>query len=82
MGTAFFPHWDIPLGPDLDRYFEREMPNQATLPLFAEGKRLGVGFCLGYAELAEGVDGVTRHYNSCILVDAAGAIVGKYCELQ
>ena len=75
--TAFFPHWDIPLGPDLDRYFEREMPNEATAPLFAEAKRLGVGFCLGYAELAvEG--GVTRHFNTCVLVDAGGEIIGKY----
>jgi predicted amidohydrolase len=75
--TAFFPHWDLPLGPELDRYFEREMPNEATAPLFAEAKRLGVGFCLGYAELAE-EDGVARHFNTCILVDAAGTIVGKY----
>ena len=75
--TAFFPHWDLPLGPELDRYFEREIPNEATSPLFAEAKRLGVGFCLGYAELAE-EDGVARHYNTCILVDAAGTIVGKY----
>eukprot|EP01043_Picozoa_sp_COSAG02_P008053 COSAG02_NODE_251_length_27002_cov_13.799242_2_plen_314_part_00 len=75
--TAFFPHWEIPLGPELDRYFEREMPNAATAPLFVEAKRLGVGFCLGYAELAE-EGGATRHYNTCILVDAYGEIIGKY----
>jgi predicted amidohydrolase len=74
--TAFFPHWDIPLD-QIDRYFEREMPNAATAPLFAEAKRLGVGFCLGYAELAEEA-GTPRHYNTCILVDGGGEVVGKY----
>ena len=75
--TAFFPHWDIPLA-DIDRYFEREMPNAATQPLFDEAKRLGVGFCLGYAELATDDAGVSRHFNSCILVDGSGTTVGKY----
>ena len=30
------------------------MPSLATRPLFDEAKRLGVGFCLGYAELTAG----------------------------
>lgn len=37
------------------------MPNQDVEPLFAEARRLGVGFCLGYTELAvEG--GEVNHY--------------------
>ena len=29
------------------------MPNAATQPLFDEAKRLGIGFCLGYALLED-----------------------------
>ena len=30
------------------------MPNAATQPLFDEARRLGIGFCLGYALLDGG----------------------------
>ena len=33
------------------------MPNADTQPLFDEAKRLGIGFCLGYAELERADDG-------------------------
>src|SRR6516165_10693743 len=42
--TAFFPHWWIETEAELDSYFEREMPNAATQPLFDAARRLGVGF--------------------------------------
>src|SRR4051794_21691385 len=50
--TAFFPHWWIEDEAELDVWFEREMPGPVTQALFEEARRLGIGFYLGYAELA------------------------------
>ncbi len=79
--TAFFPHWLVEDEDELDSYFEREMPNAATRPLFDAARRLGVGFNLGYAELAfEG--GRKRRFNTAILVGKDGAIIGKYRKIH
>jgi predicted amidohydrolase len=79
--TAFFPHWYYERQQEVDAYFEREMPNAATQPLFDCARELGIGFYLGYAELAvEG--GVTHRYNTSILVDPAGRILGKYRKVH
>ena len=48
--TPFFPHWLVSDDAELDAYFEHSMPNVGVEPLFDEAARLGVGFCLGYAE--------------------------------
>ena len=74
--TTFFPRWSTS-GQPLDAFFEHEMPGRDTKPLFDEARRLGLAFCLGYAEQTED-GGTTRRYNAAILVDAAGRIVGKY----
>ncbi len=79
--TSFFPRWWIEDEDELDAFFEREMPNAATRPLFDEAKRLGIGFNLGYAELVQ-EGGVKRRYNAAILVDKAGEIVGKYRKIH
>ncbi len=79
--TSFFPRWWIEDQDELDSWFEREMPSPATRPLFEEAARLGIGFYLGYAELAE-ENGQKRHYNTSILVDKSGAIVGKYRKVH
>ena len=50
--TTFFPRWYIEDEAELDSFFEREMPGPDTLPLFELSRELGVGFYLGYAELA------------------------------
>ena len=75
--TAFFPHWEIEDPAELDSYFETEMPNAATAPLFDEARRLGVGFHLGYAELVE-QGGRAAHFNSSILVGPDGRIIGHF----
>ena len=66
--TTFFPRWLIEDEAELDSYYEREMPGPETQPLFDEAKKLGIGFYLGYAELAE-EDGRKRRFNTSILVD-------------
>jgi predicted amidohydrolase len=76
--TTFFPRWYMPDWKEVETFFEREMPNPAVQPLFDEAKRLKIGFYLGYAELTP--DG--HHFNTCILVDDQGQIVGKYRKVH
>lgn len=78
--TTFFPRWYIEEEDDLnlDDFYETEMPGPETQRLFDEAKRLGVGFSLGYAELTpEG-----RRFNTQILVERDGTIVGKYHKVH
>lgn len=79
--TTFFPRWYIEDVAELHRYYERSMPNADTQPLFDLARALGIGFYLGYAELAE-EGGRLMQYNTAILVDKAGAIVGKYRKIH
>ena len=79
--TTFFPrYWYDDLA-EADRFFEPEMPGEATRPLFEEAKRLGVGFHLGYAELVE-EEGKTRRFNTAVLVGPDGEIAGKYRKIH
>ncbi len=76
--TTFFPRWYMEDAAELDSFFEREMPSPGTAPLFAAAKEKGIGFYLGYAELTpEG-----RRFNTAILVDRSGSIVGKYRKIH
>lgn len=76
--TTFFPRYWIEDNTESDQYFETDMPNAETAPLFDEAKKLGIGFYLGYAELtAEG-----RHFNTSILVDKNAKIIGKYRKIH
>lgn len=79
--TTFFPRWFMPDWDEVDAFFEREMPNAATAPLFERAKALGVAFSFGYAELAV-KDGVTHRYNTSIIVDKAGGIVHRYHKIH
>ena len=72
--TTFFPRWFVDDIAEADHWYERGMPNAQTQPLFDEAKRLGVGFCLGYALLE--ADG--RRWNVQTLVERDGRIVATY----
>lgn len=78
--TSFFPRWWME-DDEVETFFEREMPSRVTQPLFDEARDRGVGFYLGYAELAE-ENQSTQHYNASILVDKSGSIVGKYRKVH
>ena len=79
--TTFFPRWLLEDETERDSYYERSMPGPETTPLFDVAKKLSIGFYLGYAELAV-EDGRKRRFNSSIIVDRSGAIVGKYRKVH
>ncbi|HEV2675130.1 MAG TPA: N-carbamoyl-D-amino-acid hydrolase [Aliidongia sp.] len=76
--TTFFPRWYMEDSAEIDSWFEREMPNAVTRPLFERAARHGMGMYLGYAELTP--DG--HHFNSSIIADRTGAIVGMYRKVH
>ena len=76
--TTFFPRWYMTDQAEIDAWFEREMPNAATRPLFEKAAEYRIGISFGYAELTpEG-----HHFNTSILVDRGGRIVGKYRKVH
>jgi len=79
--TTFFPRWAIEDEEELDSFYEKEMPGPETRPLFEEAQRLGLGFTLGYAELIRRGNAKQR-FNSSILVDKHGRILGKYRKVH
>ena len=76
--TTFFPRWYMTDQDEVNSWFEREMPNAATRPLFEKAAEYKIGFSFGYAELTP--DG--HHFNTSILVDRDGKIVGKYRKVH
>ncbi len=76
--TTFFPRWYMEDQVEVDAWFEREMPNVATAPLFAVAREAGIAISFGYAELTP--DG--RHFNTSIMTDRAGNIIGKYRKVH
>jgi N-carbamoyl-D-amino-acid hydrolase len=76
--TTFFPRWYMTEQTEIDSWFESEMPNAVTAPLFDRAADHHIGLSFGYAELTpEG-----RHFNTSILVDRAGTIVGRYRKVH
>ena len=80
--TTFFPRWFVDDIAEADHWYERTMPNDATQPLFDEARRLGIGFCLGYALLDERDDGTVHRWNVQTLVDRDGSIVGTFKKVH
>jgi predicted amidohydrolase len=80
--TTFFPRWVIDDEDEIDSWYEREMPNAATLPLFEQAKKMGIGFHLGFAELAFDPDGTKHRYNTAIIVDRTGQVAGKFRKIH
>jgi predicted amidohydrolase len=76
--TTFFPRWYHADRTEADFWFEREMPNAATRPLFEAAAKHAMAMTFGYAELTP--DG--RHFNTSILVDQTGTIIGKYRKVH
>jgi len=72
--TTFFPRWFVDDISEADHWYERSMPNAETQPLFDEARRLGIGFCIGYALLDD--DG--HRWNVQTLVERDGSIVATY----
>ena len=76
--TTFFPRWFVDDISQANHWYETQMPSPITQPLFDEAKKLGVGFCLGYAELTS--DG--ERFNTQILVERDGKVVAKYRKVH
>lgn len=77
--TTFFPRWWMAKDDSgLLASFERAMPNPQVQPLFDRARALGMGFNIGYAELA--ADG--RRFNSTITVGPDGTVLGRYRKVH
>jgi predicted amidohydrolase len=76
--TTFFPRWYMTDWAEVDTWFEREMPNAATRPLFDQARELSMAMSFGYAELTP--DG--HRFNTSILTEKSGRIVGKYRKVH
>ena len=79
--TTFFPRWYVHDISTFDHWYETEMPNDATRPLFDEAKRLGIGFALGYAQI-EHRDDRTYRWNRMMLVDQQGEQVAVFTKVH
>ena len=84
--TTFFPrhyHEDIA---EADPWFETAMPSNATAPLFDAARQYGIGFHLGYAEIAHEADETglvrKRRFNTSILVGPEGDVLLKYRKVH
>jgi predicted amidohydrolase len=80
--TTFFPRWFVDDITEADHWYETSMPNEETQPLFDEAKRLGIGFCLGYALRETDSAGVTHRYNVQTLVERDGSIVATFKKVH
>jgi len=79
--TTFFPRWYVPDVSEFDYWYEDEMPNGVTQPLFDIAKRLGIGFALGYAQI-ERTPERTYRWNRMMLVDQHGEQVAVFTKVH
>ena len=84
--TTFFPRHHYATLEEADQWFETAMPSNETAPLFAAARAWGIGFHLGYAEIAEEPDETgrlrKRRFNTAILVGPEGDILLKYRKIH
>lgn len=80
--TTFFPRWFEEDPAAFDHYYHRQMPDTDTKPLFEEAAALGIGFALGYAEVATDGEGRERRYNSYHLAERDGTHVGTFRKVH
>ncbi|TDK32324.1 N-carbamoyl-D-amino-acid hydrolase [Rhizobium deserti] len=76
--TTFFPRWYMEDQAEIDFWFETEMPNAATQPLFDRARALNIAITFGYAEKTP--DG--HYYNTSVVTDRQANIVGKYRKVH
>jgi predicted amidohydrolase len=76
--TTFFPRYYMTDQKEVDTWFESEMPGPVTKPLFEAAAAANIALSIGYAELTP--DG--HHFNTQILTDRTGKIVGKYRKIH
>jgi predicted amidohydrolase len=76
--TTFFPRGYMSDQSEVDAWFEREMPNVATRPLFDTAAQNHIAISFGYAELTPH----GQRFNTAILTDRDGKIVGKYRKVH
>jgi predicted amidohydrolase len=74
---ALTPYFPKRIREDYDQFFESAMPSAATEPLFDKAREHRMAFHLGYAEKDGG-----RYYNTAILVDEDGAVIGKFRKIH
>src|ERR1700712_1327537 len=74
--TTFFPRWLMD-DPERDAFFDAAMPGPATQRLFDRARALNIGIHIGYGEQAE-----NACYNTGILVEPNGALLGKYRKVH
>jgi predicted amidohydrolase len=76
--TTFFPRWYMEDVAEIANWFETEMPNPATQPLFNRARAAKVAISFGYAEKTpEG-----RNFNTQVLTNTDQNIVGKYRKVH
>ncbi len=76
--TTFFPRWHTKDRSEIDEWFEREMPNAKTKPLFKQAKKFNIAISFGYAELTK--EG--KRYNTSVVTNKLGQIIGKYRKVH
>ena len=76
--TTFFPRYYFEDQTEIDAWFETEMPNAATQPLFDLARKCGIAMYLGYAELTP----ERQRFNTSIITGKSGQIVGKYRKVH
>ena len=76
--TPFFPRYWMEDAAEVEAWFETEMPNDATRPLFERARAIGIAISFGYAERTP----QGRHFNTSVLTDRQARIVGTYRKVH